>query len=341
MRIVLCHNYYREPGGEDQVFADEGWLLESQGHEVHRYTRHNDDLQKLGRCQSALKTLWNRQSYDELRALIRSSRAEIVHCHNTFPLISPAAYAAARAEGVPVVQTLHNYRLICPSALLLRRGRPCEDCVGRRLAWPAVWHGCYRDHRAASAVVAAMLTVHRLRGTWSKRVQRYIALSDFSRRKFIEGGLPARRIAVKPHFMRDDPGMGDGRGGFALFVGRLAREKGLGTLLAAWQRVSPALRLKIVGDGPLADDARAAARRDPRIEYLGRRSTAEVLPLVGQACAAGLAFDLLRELSQDAHRGLCQGHAGRRLTAGGPRGTDRPRPQRPAVRAGGPRRLGP
>lgn len=283
MRILLCHNFYQEPGGEDQVFADEGWLLESHGHEVIRYTRHNDDIDRMGRWESARKTIWNRQTRTELQTLIRERRPDVMHCHNTFPLISPSAYAAAKSEGVPVVQTLHNYRLLCPSALFLRDGHACEDCLGKLVAWPGVLHGCYRNNRPATAAIATMLAVHRVRGTWSQGVQRFIALSEFSRRKFVQGGLPAARIATKANFMRTDPQPGEGRGGFALFVGRLAIEKGIDTLLAAWRNLPQALPLKIVGDGPLAEQVRSAAAADPRISYLGRQSSSEVLSLLGDA----------------------------------------------------------
>lgn len=283
MRILMCHNFYMEPGGEDLVFADEGWLLESHGHEVIRYTRHNDDIEGMGGWNAARATLWNRRTLHEVRKLIRQERPELLHCHNTFPLISPSIYTAANEAKVPVVQTLHNFRLLCPSALFLRNGRPCEDCLGKLLAWPGIVHRCYRRDRAATAVVAGMLAVHRLRGTWTQQVQQFIALSEFSRQKFVEGGLPPQRLAIKANSMRDDPGCGGGRGDYAIFIGRLAVEKGLETLLAAWQRLREPLILKIVGDGPLADQVRAAAVSDSRIEFLGHRSSEEVLALLGDA----------------------------------------------------------
>ena len=283
MRVLLCHNFYRQPGGEDQVFADEGDLLESQGHEVIRFTRQNDDIESMRKWKAAGATLWNRETYAAACDLIRRRRPDVMHCHNTFPLLSPSIYAAAGAYGVPVVQTLHNYRLLCPAALFLRDGRVCEDCMGKLLAWPAVVHACYRENRAATAVVAGMLAFHRLRGTWLHRVDQFIALSEFSRRKFIEGGLPAEGIVVKSNFMRNDPLPGRGAGGYAIFVGRLAPEKGISSLLDAWQKHGAALPLKIVGDGPLLEQVRAAAAADSRIECLGRRPNAEILDLIGDA----------------------------------------------------------
>src|SRR4051794_5215135 len=144
MKILLAHNYYQQPGGEDEVFAAEAGLLESFGHRVVRFTLTNDEIGRMGRPGLVAATIWNRRAAAALRALIQSERPEVVHFHNTFPLISPAAYAAARAEGCAVVQTLHNYRLMCPNALFLRGGLACERCLGRRVAWPGVLHACYR-----------------------------------------------------------------------------------------------------------------------------------------------------------------------------------------------------
>jgi glycosyltransferase involved in cell wall biosynthesis len=283
MKILQCHNYYQYAGGEDQVFAAERWLLESRGHAVVAYTKHNDAIGAMSRWDAAKATFYNRAVYAELRELIRRERPNVMHCTNIFPLISPAAYDAAHDEGVPVVQSLHNYRLLCPKALLMRDGSVCEKCLPTRTFWPGVLHGCYRDDRKATAVVAGMLSAHWARGTWTGRVDRYIALSEFSRRKFIAGGLPAEKITVKPNFVEHDPGVGGGAGGYAIFVGRLSPEKGVQTLLDAWRRIGTEIPLRIVGDGPLVEQVRTAAQGHPLIEYLGRRSHAEVLDLVGAA----------------------------------------------------------
>lgn len=283
MKILLCHNHYQEGGGEDESFAAEGRALEEHGHAVLRLTMHNDAINGMNRWQLALRTLWNRDTYNRLRDLIRRERPAVMHCTNTFPLISPSAYYAARAEGVAVVQSLRNYRLLCPNALFLRDGRICEDCLGRAVPWPGVLHACYRGSRSASAVVAVMLTMHRLLGTWRRAVDLYFTLTEFARRKLIEGGLPAQRIVVKPNFVHPDPGPGSGRGGYAVFVGRLSPEKGIDTLLLAWSKLGGQVPLKIVGDGPLAERVRAAAAVNPAIKWLGRRSSAEVLAVVGDA----------------------------------------------------------
>jgi glycosyltransferase involved in cell wall biosynthesis len=212
-------------------------------------------------------TVWNQDAYRRLYALVSRERPEIVHFHNTFPLLSPSCYYAARRAGAAVVQTLHNYRLICPGANLLRDGVPCEDCVGS-LPWRGIEHACYRGSRAASAVVAAMVTVHRAAGTWHRAVDAYIALSQFSRSRFIAGGLPAKRLFVKPNFTAD-PGVGPG-GDYFLFAGRLSHEKGLPILLDAWRSRSGTPLLKIAGDGPLGPWLKEQIATIPNVEWLGR-----------------------------------------------------------------------
>ena len=283
MKILAVHNRYQRPGGEDQVFVDEIALLEARNQRVLRYEVHNDQVKHLNRLALVKDTVWNSSAYRELRALIRRERPDVVHFHNTLPLISPAGYYAARAEGVPVIQTLHNYRLLCPVALFFRDGRVCEDCMGKAVPWPGVFHGCYRGSRAASGVIATMLSVHRAFRTWTEMVDLYIALTEFARNKFIEGGLPAEKIVVKPNFVAPDPGRGQGGGGYALFVGRLAPEKGTGTMLAAWEWLGTRIPLKIVGDGPLRDQVVGAAARQSNVQWLGHRPVSDVHALLGKA----------------------------------------------------------
>jgi len=283
MKILLCHNYYQQRGGEDQSFEDEAWLLESHGHDVIRYTRHNDDIADMSRRHVATQTIWNRRTYHELRSIIQREQPDVMHCTNTFPLISPAAYTAAKKERLPVVQALRNYRLLCPSATFLRDGSVCEACLGKAIPWPSVLHGCYRDSRAATAVIATMLTTHRLLKTWKRSVSLYYSLTQFARSKFIEGGFSADRVVVKPNFIRTDAAPGDGSGGYVLFVGRLSPEKGIDTLLNAWSRLPATTQLKIVGDGPLAERVRRAAEKDDRIEWLGQQPLDDVLQLIGDA----------------------------------------------------------
>lgn len=283
--MVVAHNFYQQAGGEDQVFADETALLESRGHTVTRHTVHNDEVNNLGRLTLAGRTIWNRQSYKELYELVRRERAEVVHFHNTFPLLSPSVYSAARAAGAAVVQTLHNYRLVCPTAICYRDGKVCEDCVTRRVPWPAILHRCYRDDRGASLVTAAMLAVHHSRGTFANDVDAYIALTEFAKAKFVHAGLPVGKLSVKPNFVSPDPGPGDGHGNYCLFVGRLTESKGIEILLKAWKLLADPIELKIAGDGELAPMVREAAAGDHRIHFVGRLPLDQISDLMGRATA--------------------------------------------------------
>lgn len=250
LRILLAHNAYQLRGGEDSVVEAELELLRGHGHAVDVFQRHNDELKSIPRWKAAADTIWSSPSVTALTESIRRFRPDVVHFHNTFSLISPAAYWAVRAAGLPVVQTLHNFRLHCPQATYLRAGRVCEDCLGH-LPWRGVLHGCYRDSKMQSAVLGGMLVVHRALGTYRNKVTRYIALNEFCRRKFIEGGLPAERVAVKPNFVDFAPPLIAGREGF-LFVGRLSAEKGVDVLVRAWALLNTASSLRVAGTGPEA-----------------------------------------------------------------------------------------
>jgi len=247
--VLFVHNAYQRQGGEDSVVAEEIALLESHGHSVETYFRHNDDIAGLSSAAAARQTLWASRTTHELAVLIRDFRPDIIHVHNTFPLISPSVYWAADRAGVPVVQTLHNFRLMCLNALFLREGKVCEDCMGH-LPWRGVARACYRGSRAASAVLAGMLTLHRGLGTYQNKVARYIALNEFCRGKFIEGGLPAEQVVVKPNFVDFAAPLPSPRAGL-LFVGRLSVEKGVTTLAQA-MALSPDAALRVAGDGPEA-----------------------------------------------------------------------------------------
>ncbi|MBN8639764.1 MAG: glycosyltransferase family 4 protein [Anaerolineae bacterium] len=284
MKIFLAHNYYQNPGGEDGAFKADAAILEAHGHDVHRFTMHNDAVKAMSRVQVIRATLWNQQVYQELRDLFTQHKFDVAHFHNTFPLISPAAYAAAQDSGVPVVQTLHNFRLVCPSAILYRDGHVCEDCLHSSLALPGILNGCYRGSRFQSGAVALLNTTHQVRKTWFTQVDRYIALTEFGRRKFIEAGFPAEKIAVRPNFLDADPGVRTGDGSYALFLGRLNPEKGVRTLLEAWRQIPQDIPLKIVGEGELKAEAQAAiTQHGLNVELLGWRSPAEVLDLIKAA----------------------------------------------------------
>lgn len=328
MKIIQVHNYYQQAGGEDAVVEAERALLEEHGHQVVTFYKNNEAV-GAGRwalVKASIKTVWNRETYSEFRKLLKSEKPDVVHCHNTFPLISPSIYWACAKEKVPVVQTLHNYRLLCLNAFLFKQnssvksedlsvkqdrttagcrqpsanspspsaqrpvpglsGSVCELCINKKLKVPGIRYRCYRDSLAASCVVALMLFIHKLIGTWSRKVAAYIALTEFQKQKMVEGGLPGDKIFVKPNFI-DDSSMkkplaishqplaqkqtpstiiqqpSTDKKSYCLFVGRLSPEKGCDVLLKAWALFQQKLKangcelsaidqpqLLIVGDGP-------------------------------------------------------------------------------------------
>ena len=287
MKILLVHNSYQEPGGEDVVFQQEGELLRRAGHQVLEYRRSNHEIETysaIRRLDLVRSTVWASDSRSTLGRLLRSNRPDLVHVHNTFPLISPSIYSVCHEERVPVVQSLHNYRLLCPAANFFRDGKPCEDCVQHGL-WQGVEHACYHDSRFATAAVALMLAVHRQKKTWEKMVDLYIALTAFAREKFVEGGLPADRIVVKPNFLSFDPGGRTEAGSYALFVGRSSREKGLPTLLKAWPRLGQAIPLRIIGDSPSQSEMQAVAASlgSADIKFMGRLPREQAIAAMKQS----------------------------------------------------------
>lgn len=282
MKILVAHNFYKQAGGEDQCVAAEIALLRAHGHDVEQFFLHNDAIDTMKPVDVAVKTIWNQTTYRTLRQILQRCRPAIAHFHNTFALISPAAYYAARAESVRVVQTLHNFRLTCVNALLFREGAVCQSCLGSHVPWRGIVHGCYRNSRAASATLAAMTSMHRVLGTWRNAVDAYIALSESSRRKLVLAGLASEKIIVKPNFIYPDPGAGSGQGNYGIFVGRLSEEKGIGTLLEAWRHLAD-LDLKIVGDGPLSDRVEKAVATNRRIQWIRNLPNGAVCDLIGHA----------------------------------------------------------
>ncbi len=279
-RVLLVHNAYQQRGGEDSVVEAELEMLRSRGHAVELYRRHNDEIAGLPRIQLARDTLWSSRTTREIGEHLQAFKPDVVHIHNSFPLISPSVYPAVRAAGLPVVQTLHNFRLLCPQAMLLREGKVCEDCVGRS-PWRGVLHRCYRDSAAQTALLAGMLQWHRWRGTWRDDVTLYIALNAFCRDKFVEGGLPAERLRIKPNFLpaRALPPARPRQG--LLFVGRLSPEKGVGVLAEALRLRQGRQTVTIVGDGPEA----AQLQGLPGVHCLGLQDAAAVEAQMQQAAA--------------------------------------------------------
>ena len=284
MRILTVHAKYTLRGGEDEVRESERDLLRTHGHDVAEYVQDNESIKGARPWSTGVRTVWSRGDYAAIRKQIQAHGSEIVTVHNFFPLISPAVYYAARAEGVPVIQTLHNFRLICPGSTLLRDGRVCTDCVGKTIPYPGVAHGCYRGSAVLTAGVSAMVATHRLLRTWDRMVDRYIVLSDFMRKTFVAGGFPADKLTVKPNYTSDVEA-GDGRGAYFLYVGRLSAEKGVATLLRAWELVGSDRELRIIGSGPEEVSLKQMASTLRGVRFLGQQPRERVQEAVGAATA--------------------------------------------------------
>ena len=252
MRILVVHNYTQQRGGADEAAEQEVELLRKHGHEVKLYSRHNGEIIKfsiLKKVAFFLEPTWSRKTYREIGKTLADFNPDLVHFHSFFPLISPSAYYAISERNIPIVQTLHEYRLVCPTGWLFRDNRVCNDCIQHSL-WRGIFYACYHNSHIQTASVALMLSVHRLLKTWQKKVNIFIALTDFARIKFIEGGIPENKIVIRPNFLATDPIICQSERKYALYVGRLSSEKGLVTLLQAWKDL-PNIPLKIVGEGPL------------------------------------------------------------------------------------------
>jgi glycosyltransferase involved in cell wall biosynthesis len=284
MHVLQVHARYREYGGEDGAVEDERALLVGGGHEVRQHIVQNPTgLAQTSR--SLMVSVWNRKAAQDLHSLVSSHRPDLVHVHNTWFALSPSILAALKAQGLPVVATLHNFRLLCANGLLFRDGHPCEDCVGRS-SKSAILHRCYRRSALLSSVSALSITVHRRLGTWGRYVDRLIVMSEEARSKLIAGGLPAEKLVVRENFAHD-PGqraLPPSSSGSVLFVGRLSREKGVELLLSTWQSARPSgLELLVVGDGP--SRAELEAMDVANVRFLGIRSPAEVAALMLSARA--------------------------------------------------------
>jgi glycosyltransferase involved in cell wall biosynthesis len=288
--ILLAHNRYQRPGGEDVMFETDAAILERHGHTVVRYERTNDEIDGYGpldKARLAIDTTWSRRASGDLRAILRTAPLPAVaHFYNTFPLISPSALARCGRAGVPVVLSVANFRLTCANAYLYRDGHVCRECVGRTVKWPAVQHRCYRDSAPQSAVVASMITIHGLLGTWRRHVDVLLAMSRSVKEIIVGAGWPSDQIEVRYSVVDPDPGVRatGPDDGYALFAGRLSPEKGVATLLDAAARV-PELPVRIVGDGPersrLEEHARAA--RLSHVSFLGHQPRETVLTMMKRA----------------------------------------------------------
>jgi glycosyltransferase involved in cell wall biosynthesis len=301
MRVLILHNLYRQPGGEDGVARLESELLERHGVEVIRHEVSNQITQGsgvIGAVELIAQSAWSYAAYESVRKLCSQHRPDIVHVHNFWMKLSPSVHAACRDSGAATVQTLHNYRLLCANAVFLRNGLPCEDCLGK-LPWRGVVRRCHQNSFIASAAVVRMIASNRRWGTWQQEVDAFVTPSHHVRSKMIAGGLPPQRIFVKPNFTYD-PGAAPAlpsQSNMVIFVGRLSDEKGIEVLLDAWERMASKgdRQLCIVGDGPARKVLELRAAGLPQVKLMGRRTPEEVRSLMMAA-----RFSLLPSLCAES-----------------------------------------
>ncbi len=273
MKILQVHNFYGSsaPSGETRVLESERAMLSARGHEVELFQRHSDELRErgaLGSVHGAIATPWNPFAARRMRLAVERYGTDIVHAHNTFPLVSPAIFSAIGNRAARVL-TLHNYRLLCPAAIPMRDGGVCTDCIERHSVVPALRHGCYRDSRIATLPLATSVALHRSIGTWRKHVDGFIALSEFQRDLVIRGGLPGELVHLKPNFYPGEPRPVPWaeRKPQAVYVGRLSPEKGVDSLVRAWTlwgEMAP--QLTIIGDGESRETLKRLAAANPRVQ---------------------------------------------------------------------------
>ncbi len=271
MRVLVGHNHYQWAGGEDAVVKTESRLLEEFGHQVQVFETDNTFINATGfqRVQAAKDIFWSKTSYQRLRDVLGIFKPDVAHFHNIYFSLTPSVYDACRDEGVAVVQSLHNFRMLCANALFFRDGHVCEDCLDKS-PWEGIIHRCYKHSVLASSTVTAMTSFHRWRKIWKNKVDMYITATEFTRGKYIQSGLPGDRIAIKPNVFCPLGDFVKPSGEFVLYVGRLSHEKGAQRLLEAWGHL-PEIPLKVVGDGPLGQQLKtlAASKGLKHIEFLG------------------------------------------------------------------------
>ena len=286
----MVHNFYKQSGGEDNVFFNEYNLLISNGHEVEKYSVSNDSINEsnlIGKVITGLNSVWSLKSYKDFCKVLSKFRPDVVHFHNFFPLISPSAYKACKKYNIPVVQTIHNYRLLCPAGTFMRNGEVCELCLQDSLA-NAVRYRCYRDSLAQTLPVVAMIEANKLIGTWDNDVNKYICLSEFAKNKFVEGGFSQDKIEVKPNFYNGDKQKVNlSRKKTFVFVGRISKEKGLDYLLKAWKLIDKPseFELIVIGDGPEKEKLIKKYENHSDIVFLGKQPADVVMKHVNETRA--------------------------------------------------------
>lgn len=308
MKILLVHNYLRPPSGENTVFEQERDLLRSKGDVVITYTRHNSEIGGMRTAKKSLipiRAFWSSEAFNDIVRTIKNEKPDIAHFHNIFPLISPSAYHACKSHNIPVIQTLHNYRIVCPGAFLFRENAVCTECSGMHFL-PGIKHGCYRNSRVFTAGIAGIVLFHKLIRTWQESVDLYLALSEFALERYKEMGFPSINYFVKPNFLQNpiEPEYTDD--GYGIYIGRLGEEKGIDCLLSALSNC-PTINFKIVGDGPLREHLKdiISDLGLHNVEYLGARAHAQCMQILLKSrffvlpsqCYEGIPMVLLEAMS--------------------------------------------
>jgi glycosyltransferase involved in cell wall biosynthesis len=281
--VLVVHNQFQHLGGQDLTAYAEVELMRAEGAEVHVFIADSSDPARVRRVTRRPDDLvFSRRTYHEVRQLIRRHAIQLVHCHNVWPMIGPAAYWAARDEGVALVQTVHDFRAGCLQGALLRQGQICERC---RPGWhlPGMIGACYRGSHVQSLALGIAQTINAVRGAW-RLPTLFIAPSRFVQGKLRAWGVPEDRIVVKPHFVPEDPGFSCAERDLAVYVGRLSPEKGLQALIEAWE--PRGIPLVIIGDGPLRAELEAQVRRERKtnIQLVGQQSQSAIATFLRRAC---------------------------------------------------------
>ncbi len=283
MKIIQVHNYYQYSGGEDIVVKNEYELLKAYNHTVLQYTTNNSEIKGynlLDKTNLIINATFSKKTYDVLTELFKKEKPDVCHVHNTFPLITPSVYYACKDAKIPVVQTLHNYRLLCSNAYFFRNGKVCEECMGKSL-FISLKYGCYRNSRIQTFILARMIEYYKRFDAWNMLIDKYIVLTEFSKKKFIQGGLFSEKIFVKPNFLLNDPGFDYGTQKYFLFAGRLDVTKGINVLTEALKKIPEDIELVVAGDGMLKNNV----INIKGIKYLGQLNHMQLLMKLKEAIA--------------------------------------------------------
>ena len=278
--IMLVHNKYIQPGGEDSVFETEKQVLLAHGHKVVEFLEENEHLVGTNGIAAAAPLFWSVAQGRAISAFIDKHQPDLVHVHNLYYRIGPVLYYVCKRKGLPVVQTLHNFRIGCINARLSRNGAPCERCLNRHFRWPGISMACFQGSILKSTALTVAMDLHGALGTWRRQVDVYVVLSEFAATKHIASGIPRSKIVIKPNSLSANPDIGAGDGRYCLFVGRLDRDKGIEVLLDSVDALPPGTELRVVGIGPMADLVEAACRQRPRLRWLGAQPREEVIRLM-------------------------------------------------------------